>query len=121
MRDLGGCPCMLARKSCPIFPTAKDQSKFLGQLPVQRSQAASVVLSNNTLWVTGGIDKSHKPIKTTEFVTKDGQTSQGPDLPLPVSEHGNIKSLKGFIGIKAFWAQSQHSLLTLHYPTACIT
>ena len=30
--------------------------------------------------------------------------------PLSVYEHGSIKSLKGFISIKAFWAQGQHSL-----------
>ena len=64
-----------------IHSIAKDQSKFLGQLSVRRWRAASVVLSNNTLWVTGGFDQSHNYLKTTELVTKDGQTSQGPDLP----------------------------------------
>ena len=72
-----------------IHSIAKDQSKFLGQLSVKRFSAASVVLSNNTLWVTGGLGQSGR-LKTTEFVTKDGQTSQGPDLPLPVSEHGIV-------------------------------
>ena len=94
-----------------IHSIAKDQSKFLGQLSVKRVRAASVVLSNNTLWVTGGygpsadeaieIDEADEPtqaddadeadkLKTTEFVTKDGQTSQGPDLPLPVSHHAIV-------------------------------
>ena len=75
-----------------IHSIAKDQSKFLGQLSVRsRWNAASVVLSNNTLWVTGGFDQSClNPFKTTEFVTKDGQTSQGPDLPLPVSHHAIV-------------------------------
>ncbi len=58
-----------------IHSIAKDQSKFLGQLSVRRKCAASVVLSNNTLWVTGGFDKSLNDLKTTEFVTKDGKTS----------------------------------------------
>ena len=73
-----------------IHSIAKDQSKFLGQLSVERTNAGSVVLSNNTLWVTGGYDQSYNRLKTTEFVTKDGQTSQGPDLPLPLSGHAIV-------------------------------
>ena len=69
---------------------AKDQSKFLGQLSVERRGAASVVLSNNTLWVTGGQDQSGNDLKTTEFVTKDGQTSQGPELPLALFGHSIV-------------------------------
>ena len=73
-----------------IHSIAKDQSKFLGQLSVTRRFAASVVLSNNTLWVTGGQDQSYNDIKTTEIVTKDGQTSQGPDLPLALFGHSIV-------------------------------
>ena len=74
-----------------IHSIAKDQSKFLGQLSVKRRHAASVVLSNNTLWVTGGYDQYYNiPMKTTEIVTKDGQTSQGPDLPLPLERHAIV-------------------------------
>ena len=79
----------------PIHSITKDQSKFLGQLSVQRSYAASVVLSNNTLWVTGGYDQSFNLIKTTEIITKDGQTSQGPDLPLPNSSHSIVSLNSG--------------------------
>ena len=75
-----------------IHSIAKDQSKFLGQLSVERFRAASVVLSNNTLWVTGGYDQSGSGnrLKTTEHVTKDGQTSQGPDLPLALFRHAIV-------------------------------
>ena len=73
-----------------IHSIAKDQSKFLGQLSVTRREAASVVLSNSTLWVTGGYDQSGYPMKTTELVTKDGQTSQGPDLPLALNSHAIV-------------------------------
>ena len=72
-----------------IHSIAKDQSKFLGQLSVRRQHAASVVLSNNTLWVTGGYGQSGR-LKTTEFVTKDGQTSQGPELPLALYGHSIV-------------------------------
>ena len=66
----------------------KEESKSLGQLTVQRGSAASVVLSNNTLWVTGGYDQSGK--KTTELVTKEGKTSKGPDLPLALYGHAIV-------------------------------
>ena len=90
-----------------IHSIAKDQSKFLGQLSVERSHAASVVLSNNTLWVTGGRDQSWNPIKTTEFVTKDGQTSQGPDLPLPLDSHSIVPLNSGaFILIGGYGGDS---------------
>merc|ERR1739848_243823 len=77
-------------KNNQIHSIAKNQSKFLGQLSVRRWCAASVVLSNNTLWVTGGQDQTHNLIKTTEHVTKDSQTSQGTDLPLALSGHSIV-------------------------------
>ena len=78
-----------------IHSIAKDQSKFLGQLTVARWKAASVVLSNNTLWVTGGLDQSHNTLKTTEYVTKEGKTSKGPDLPLALRSHAIVALNRG--------------------------
>merc|ERR1712061_47814 len=89
-----------------IYSITKDQSKFFGQFSVQRSYAASVVL-NNTLWVTGGFDQSGKLLKTTEFVTKDGQTSQGPDLPLALQGHSIVPLKSGaFILIGGYGGDS---------------
>ena len=87
---LDGLPDICGGSNDMIHSIAKDQSKFLGQLSVTREYAASVVLSNNTLWVTGGEDQSGNDLKTTEFVTKDGQTSQGPKLPLPLYGHSIV-------------------------------
>ena len=90
-----------------IHSIAKDQSKFLGQLSVKRKYAASVVLSNNTLWVTGGYDQSLNDLKSTEIVTKDGQTSQGPELPLPLSRHAIVPLNSGaFILIGGYGGDS---------------
>ena len=90
-----------------IHSIAKDQSKFLGQLSVTRTLAASVVLSNNTLWVTGGYDQSYNDLKTTEFVAKDGRTSQGPDLPLPLYGHSIVPLNSGaFILIGGYGGDS---------------
>ena len=90
-----------------IHSIAKDQSKFLGQLSVKRFGAASVVLSNNTLWVTGGYDQSGNDLKSTEFVTKDGQTSQGPELPWALSSHAIVPLNSGaFILIGGYGGDS---------------
>ena len=59
-------------------------------MSVKRNHAASVVLSNNTLRVTGGFDQACNVIKTTAIVTKDVQTSQGPNLPLALSRHAIV-------------------------------
>ena len=104
---LDGLPVICGGYNDMIHSIAKDQSKFLGQLSVRRCRAASVVLSNNTLWVTGGYDQSCNPIKTTEFVTKDGQTSQGPDLPLALSSHSIVPLNSGaFILIGGYGGDS---------------
>ena len=107
---LDGLPVICGGDNDMIHSIAKDQSKFLGQLSVERSRAASVVLSNNTLWVTGGKDQSGNLIKTTEFVTKDGQTSQGPDLPLPLESHAIVPLNNGtFILIGGnSWSSETH-------------
>ena len=78
-----------------IHSINKEESKFLGHLYVRRKCAASVVLINNTLWVTGGEDqpgyfKPGKKLKTTELVTKEGKTSEGPDLPLSLYGHAIV-------------------------------
>ena len=101
---LDGLPVICGGDNDMIHSIAKDQSKFLGQLSVERRGAASVVLSNNTLWVTGGQDReSWNSLKTTEYVTKDGQTSQGPDLPLPLQGHSIVPLNSGaFILIGGF-------------------
>ena len=74
-----------------IHSIGKNQSKYIGQLTDVRRCGASVVLSNNTLWVTGGgYGQISKRVKTTELVTKEGKTSKGPDLPLALSRHAIV-------------------------------
>ena len=104
---LDGLPVICGGSNDMIHSIAKDQSKFLGQLSVRRKYAASVVLSNNTLWVTGGYDQSYNdynPIKTTAFVSKDGQTSH---LPLPLYGHSIVPLNSGaFILIGGYGGDS---------------
>ena len=89
-----------------IHSIDKNQSKFLGQLTVERWGAASVVLSNNTLWVTGGEDQSWKTLKTTELVTKEGKTSKGPDLPLALEDHAIVALNSGVFILIGGWSDN---------------
>ena len=64
---------------------SKSQIPWSIVCPRKSRCQCNVVLSNSTLWVTGGYDHSDQSwnlIKATEYITKDGQTSQDPDLPL---------------------------------------
>ena len=92
---LDGLPVVCGGRDDQIHSIAKNQSKCLGQLTVRRFGAASVVLSNNTLWVTGGLDQSGNRLKSTECVTKEGKTSKGPDLPLALCHHAIVALNRG--------------------------
>ena len=113
---LDGLPVIVGGDDRQIHSIAKDQSKFLGQLTVKREDAASVVLSNNKLWVTGGLDQSDNELKTTEFVTKEGKTSKGPDLPLALSRHAIVALNRGvFILIGGYSDDVFYSSATYFY------
>ena len=53
---------------------------------VERIYAASIVLNDNTLWVTGGESKDGYPIASTEYVKMSG-SMPGPDLPMALESH----------------------------------
>ena len=46
-----------------------------------RRQDASSVVYNNSLWITGGIDKFYGSLKSTEYIFLTGESVPGPDLP----------------------------------------
>ena len=58
-----------------IHSIAKDQSKLLGHLSVKRTYAASVSLSNNTIWVTAleamiSHTRSSRPLKLSQKMAR---------------------------------------------------
>ncbi len=59
----------------------------IAQMREPRKWAASVVLNNEWLWITGGATSDHVDIGSTEFVYFDGTVEQGPDLPCEKEDH----------------------------------
>ena len=88
-------------------------------MTTKRSMAASVVISNNSLWITGGQDESHYVLSSSEYIETIKRMS-GPDLPIAVSSHSmvNIKNdltiiiggeiTGGFSSSKTFYYNHKH-------------
>ena len=51
------------------------------------SLAASVVLPNGDLWVTGGYENYNAITATTDIIGKDLNITEGPPLPKPLANH----------------------------------
>ena len=69
-----------------------QKATLITHMSVGRVWAASIVLNDNTLWVTGGYgtesmssDYQH-PLNSTEYITLNG-TLPGPDLPTTLAQH----------------------------------
>jgi hypothetical protein len=56
-------------------------------MSVGRMRAASIVLNDNTLWVTGGFN--YDLLASTDYVKMSG-TMPGPDLPMALSRHAMV-------------------------------
>ena len=63
--------------------TSNEKRTLVTHMSVGRSSAASVVINNDTLWVTGGYTAS------TEYVTLT-ETILGPDLPMVLWGHAMV-------------------------------
>ena len=61
--------------------------------------------------ISHGISSS----KTTEFVTKEGKTSKGPDLPLAFSSHAIVAFNSGVVIVIVGWSDNDTSSATYFY------
>ena len=68
--------------------TAK-KATLITYMSVERVDAASIVLNDNTLWVTGGENKDGYSIASTEHVKMSG-SMPGPDLPMALESHAMV-------------------------------
>ena len=71
------------------YSITSQKATLVTHMSVERVDAASIVLNDNTLWVTGGLDKygvNHGRSASTEHVKMSGSMA-GPDLPMALDSH----------------------------------
>ena len=69
------------------YSLTSEKATLVTHMSVGRYSAASIVLNDNTLWVTGGY--YYGSLASTEYVTVTG-TMLGPDLPMTLSHHAMV-------------------------------
>ena len=68
------------------YSLTSEKRTFVTQMSVARWDAASIVLNDNTLWVTGGYNDHWGRLSSTEYITMTG-TMPGPNLPMALRKH----------------------------------
>ena len=66
----------------------------------KRGYAASLITNENNLWVTGGAEGS-QILSSTEYILKNGESIEGPNLPIGLAAHtvvGINSTFSMFIG-----------------------
>ena len=71
------------------FNLNSEKATLVTHMSVGRWYAASIVLNDNILWVTGGFAQNLGYLATTEYVTVTG-TMLGPDLPMTLVYHAMV-------------------------------
>ena len=71
------------------YSLTSEKATIVAHMSVGRRYAASIVLHDNTLWVTGGVDGGGEDLVSTEYVTVTG-TTLGPDLPIALYYHAMV-------------------------------
>jgi hypothetical protein len=72
------------------YSLTSEKATLVTHMSVGRLSAASIVINDNTLWVTGGYDPSGGgDDASTEYVTVTG-TMPGPDLPIALNYHAMV-------------------------------
>ena len=66
-----------------------ETATLVTYMSVGRWYAASIVINDNILWVTGGLAQNLGYLATTEYVTVTG-TILGPDLPMTLADHAMV-------------------------------
>ena len=68
------------------YSITSQKATLVTHMSVERVDAASIVLNDNTLWVTGGVGKDRLSLISTEYVKMSGSLP-GPDLPIALDGH----------------------------------
>ena len=73
------------------YSLTSEKATLVTHMSVERQYAASIVINDNTLWVTGGLTGGSIGFRlaSTEYVTETG-TMLGPDLPMSLYLHAMV-------------------------------
>jgi hypothetical protein len=71
------------------YSLSSETTTLVTHMSVGRFYAASIVINDNTLWITGGTGDVGEYLKSTEKVTVTG-TMPGPDLPMSLYKHAMV-------------------------------
>ena len=67
------------------YSLSNKKATFVTYMSVKRTDAASVVVNDDTLWITGGYDYPNT-LASSEYIKMTG-TRSGPDLPMALEGH----------------------------------
>ena len=95
------------------YSMTSEKATNVTHMSVWRLYTASIVLNDNTLWVTGGYHTSI--LASTEYVTLT-ETIDGPDLPMALAHHAMvaINSTCSMV-IGGYDEEVEHSASTFYY------
>ena len=71
------------------YSLTSEETTLVTHMSVERLSAASIVINDNSLWVTGGQLYNGASLASTEYVTVTG-TMLGPDLPIVLKYHAMV-------------------------------
>ena len=71
------------------YSLTSEKTALVTHMSIGREDAASIVINDNTLWVTGGYNVNGGYLASTEYVTVTG-TMPGPDLPMANNAHAMV-------------------------------
>ena len=84
-------------KLVDLYSLSDEKATVVTNMIYRRREAASLVLNDKTLWITGGMyeDETDWVLSSSEFV-KIGESIQGPFLPTSMAKSLNISHAVGY-------------------------
>ena len=98
------------------YSLTSEKATHVTHMSVGRRSAASIVINDNTLWVTGGYkyDGEYLAFASTEYVTVMG-TMSGPDLPMALDSHAMVAINSTCSMVIGGFSNNNNSALTFFY------
>ena len=91
------------QSACHIYNKESKQWNLHANLKTKRKLAGSVILEDESIWVTGGFlkddSKGYITLASTEIVKLDGSVLVGQDLPVATDSHCMVKMHDGRVAI----------------------